>query len=68
MSSDGDEVVTICVTMLRKDFNRLTHMVSEETFESALVVAAYEQISNYRSRADPDGEHAYTVRNPIDPA
>jgi|GEM_PF-4092269 len=67
MSSDGDEMLTVCVSMLRRDFNKLTHMVCEETFEAALVAAACEQITSYKSRVDPRGEHPYVITNPIDP-
>ena len=68
MSSDPDEMITVCVSMLRRDFNRLTHMMSEPDFKIALMGAACEQICNYRSRVDPRGEHPYVVRNPIDPS
>jgi hypothetical protein len=67
MSSDCDEMITVCVSMLRRDFNRLTHMMSEPDFKIALMEAACEQISNYRSKVDPRGDHPYRVISPIDP-
>ena len=67
MSLNGDEFVTVCISMLRRDLNRLTHMMSDEKFDVALMSAACEQICNYRSRVDPHGDHPYAVRNPIDP-
>lgn len=67
MNSDPDEMVTVCVSMLRRDFNRLTHMMSEPDFKIALMEVACEQICNYRSRFDPRGDYPYVVNNPIDP-
>lgn len=67
MSSDADEMVTVCVSMLRRDFNRLTHVMCEPDFKIALMDAACDQISTYRSRIDPRGDHPYVVRNHIEP-
>ena len=66
MAVDNDELVTVSLTLTRREFNKLTKITCKLTYEEALRDAALEQICNYCSKTDKDGNFQYRVVSPID--
>lgn len=67
MSVNNDELITVSISIKRRDFNKLTHITGQLTYENALRNAAFEQICDYRSKRDPNCEHPFRDLSPIDP-
>jgi hypothetical protein len=66
MSDESNDMVSVTILLSKQDLNKLTHMTSKLTYEDAVRDAAFEQITNYRSKIDPLGLKPFKVLSPID--